>query len=182
MFAIHRTDPRKSVDIALDTAERWATMFCSEAQSGSCDQATQRALRLYDLAFFLFEMHENVAGQSIDADQYARATFQIEDVRRAWKQDFSDLLPAVRTDAAFDGLQALLTGANRPERALHPVSERWAHSAVSWLQNSAHNAWHDLVWRENFRYGAVNLPADCSTENVTPFLPLIPIRGDDQWT
>lgn len=181
MFAIHRTDPRKSVDAALDTAERFATMFCSEEQAGPCGREMQKAMRLYDLALFLYEMHENVAGQSIDGDQYARATFLVEDVQAAWKRDFSGFLPAIRTDAAFDGLQSLLTGADRPERSLHPAAKRWAHSAVSWFQNSAHNAWHDHVWQECFQYGAISVPAGYATDNVIPFLPGPVFHGGAEW-
>lgn len=148
MFAIHRTDLRKTAEQGLEAAEMWAGHFAGvpgpEAQGSS-----NWAIRLYDLAFFLFEMHENVAAHRLTEEQHARAAGLVSRVGLVLRRDFPGLALPARVEAAIDGLWTLLEGAAGLPISDGAASLRDSHSRVCWLRNVAHNAWHDLLWTES---------------------------------
>lgn len=182
MFAIHRSDPRKSVDDALDTARQFAQMFCCDFPTDPSNPASLRAQYLYDLAFILFELHENVAGQRITTDQCIRALTILDDVRAAWDRNFGKHLPADKTADAFDGLHTLLAEAAGLGMAQEHEAKRVDNASVSWLQNVAHNAWNEHVMAERRRRDASLVKQSEKSGRVVLLFPADPTRGGDLWT
>lgn len=182
MFAIHRTDPRKSVDEALDTARQFAQMFCCDFPPDPSNPASLRAQYLYDLAFILFELHENVAGQRITTEQCINALTILDDVRAAWDRNFAKHLPADKTADAFDGLHTLLISAGSLGMALEHEAKRAAHASISWLQNVAHNAWNEHVMAERRRRDAPLVKRKENSGTVVLLFPADPTESVDPWT
>lgn len=130
MFAIHQTDARKSIDDALEAAERAA------CHGSGCSEGAGPAARvscLYDLAWAVWELQENVAAQHLRDDQWRRARNVALTVHTAIETEHAGLAPFSRIAEAFGDLYSLLENAAASEPLASPQAKTAAHSGVAWL-------------------------------------------------
>jgi len=147
MFAIHRTDPRKTPDEALQAIGVLASCFVAYDPPPE-PRSAEWALRLYDFAQLCFEVRENLAGQRLTYGQGARAFDTLARVLPCFLLHFRDLAPFERLADACDALKNLVIWAVEGTPNGGGDSMTLAHVDAQWLQNLAHGAYLDHRRRE----------------------------------
>lgn len=141
MFAFHRCDPRKTPEKALEAIDVHASMFLGDEPA--TPGTSEWALRLYDLAFLIFEVQENLGGQEITAEQRDRAHGYITAANACALKVFPYLAHPARLDAGFASLKLIV---DRSAGMLEDDKREMfdlAHVCATWLHHTAHNAYLD---------------------------------------